>query len=180
MRESHTAPGWARAILVWRKVVGVVRRGVPLTQARERRRDRPGESSGTVWREPDVTKRLVRFAAIVGALTLAPGQSGAQGAVVGASSMPLRVRWQADPPEGGLQAVCGRVFNDRLVDAAHVRLRVEGLNDRGEVTGRRDTEIVGQVAPESSALYCVTMFTGAATYRVTVINIDWMAGPSGP
>jgi hypothetical protein len=66
------------------------------------------------------------------------------------------------------------------VSATHVRLRVEGLDERGAVTGRREAEVLGQVPSEGNALYCITMFAGAATYRVTVIGADWMAGPESP
>ncbi|HEX9477448.1 MAG TPA: hypothetical protein VGA90_01740 [Methylomirabilota bacterium] len=66
------------------------------------------------------------------------------------------------------------------MSAAHVRLRVEGLDERGGVTGRREAEVLGQVPSGGSALYCITMFAGAATYRVTVIGADWTAGSDGP
>ena len=40
--------------------------------------------------------------------------------------------------------------------------------------------MLGQVPSGGSALYCVTMFAGASTYRVTVIGADWTAGADGP
>ena len=47
------------------------------------------------------------------------------------------------------------------------------------VKGWREADVLGQVPSGGSALYCITMFAGAATYRVTVIRADWTAGPDG-
>jgi hypothetical protein len=63
--------------------------------------------------------------------------------------------------------------------AVRVRLRVEGLNEQGAVTGQREAEVLGQVPSGGSALYCITMFAGAATYRVTVVGVDWTGGSDG-
>jgi len=123
-----------------------------------------------------MTRRSWWCAALMGALLVSPAKSQGEGPAAAA----LRVQWQADPPHSGLQAVCGHVANDRTMSAAHVRLRVEGLDERGGVTGRREAEVLGQVPSGGSALYCITMFAGAATYRVTVIGADWTAGSDGP
>jgi hypothetical protein len=123
-----------------------------------------------------MTRRLWWCAALMGALALSPAKSEGEGPAATA----LRVQWQADPPRSGLQAVCGHVSNDRPMSAAHVRLRVEGLDERGGVTGRREAEVLGQVPSGGNALYCITMFAGAATYRVTVIGAEWTGGSEGP
>jgi hypothetical protein len=117
-----------------------------------------------------MTRRLMRCATLMGLLVLSPAVSQAE-EPVGVTS--LQVRWEVDPPRNGLQAVCGHVFNDRPMNAARVRLRVEGLDERGAVTRRREAEVLGQVPSGGSALYCITMFAGAVTYRVTVIGADW-------
>ena len=122
-------------------------------------------------------RRWIGCAALMGLLVLSAAGGQSEGAE---SPAGLQVRWDVAPVRSGLQAVCGHVANDRTMSAAHVRLRVEGLDERGGVTGRREAEVLGQVPSGGSALYCITMFAGAATYRVTVIGADWTAGSDGP
>ncbi len=92
----------------------------------------------------------------------------------------LRVRWEADPPASGLQAVCGRVSNDSRADARRVRVRVEGLDERAGVVSRRDGEVLGQVSARGLGRFCLTMAAGAASYRVTIIGIEWAVAPESP
>ena len=115
-----------------------------------------------------MTTRLIRHLAFIALLALSPATSYAQDAAS------LRLRWEADPPAHGLQTVCGRVFNDGSVAARRVRLRVEGLDERGDVSGRRDGEVVGGIWPRSIGLFCISMMAGAASYRVTVTGADWV------
>jgi hypothetical protein len=124
-----------------------------------------------------MTRRVIRGAALMGCLVLSPamGQAQAPG-----EAIPLRVQWEADAPRSGLQAVCGHVFNDRPTTAVRVRLRVEGLDGRGGVTAQREGDVLGSVPSGGNALYCITMFAGPATYRVTVIGADWTIGSDGP
>src|SRR5262249_32675410 len=83
--------------------------------------------------------RAMRHLASIGLLVLSASASEGQAP---AGAVPLRLAWESAPPAYGLQAVCGRVFNDGAVDARRVRVRVEGLNDRGEVTSRRDGDVL--------------------------------------
>lgn len=124
-----------------------------------------------------MTRRVMQCAALTGWLILCPAMGQAQEP---AGAMSLRVQWEADVPRNGLQAVCGHVFNDRPMSAVRVRLRVEGLDGQGGVTGRREADVLGSVPSGGNTLYCITMFAGAATYRVTVIGADWTAGSDGP
>jgi hypothetical protein len=119
----------------------------------------------------------MRHLAFMGVLALSPSTSQAQESV-GATA--LRIRWEVDAPVYGLQAVCGRVFNDGSVDARRVRVRVEGLDERGGVTGRRDGDVVGQVSSRGIGRFCLTMSAGAATYRVTIVSAEWVAAPEAP
>jgi hypothetical protein len=86
----------------------------------------------------------------------------------------MRVQWEADSPRNGLQAVCGRVFNDHRVTAVRVRLQVEGLDASGLVINSRATEVLGEVRSEGNAFFCVPVQAGVTTYRVTVSGADWM------
>jgi len=123
-----------------------------------------------------MTTRLMRPLAFMSLLALSPSTSQAQ-EPVGATA--LRIQWEVDPPVSGLQAVCGRVFNDGPVDARRVRVRVEGLDERGAVTGRRDGD-VGQVWSRSIGRFCLTMSAGATTHRVTIVGVEWVARPEAP
>ena len=93
--------------------------------------------------------------------------------------LPLRVEWEADPPRDGLQAVCGRVFNDQPVTAWHVVLLVEELDGMERVTNSRQVEVLGEVPSEGNALFCVPEPAGATSYRVRVIGADWMSSAGG-
>ena len=120
-----------------------------------------------------MTTRLMRSLAFMGLLTLSPWTSQAQEAAG------LRMQWEVDPPASGLQTVCGRVFNDRPVEARRVRVRVEGLDERGDVTRRRDGD-VGLIWSKGIGRFCLAMSAGAATYRATRVGVEWVAGPESP
>ncbi len=124
-----------------------------------------------------MTMRLIRRLAFMGFLTFSPWPSQAQEP---AGATALRIQWEVDPPAHGLQAVCGRVFNDGPVDARRVRVRVEGLDERGGVTRRRDGEVLGRVWSRGIGLFCLTTSAGAAAYRVTIVDVEWVAGPESP
>ena len=124
-----------------------------------------------------MTTRLMRPLAFMGLLALSPSTSQAQEPVVPTG---LRMQWEVDPPAHGLQTVCGRVFNDAPIDAKRVRVRVEGLDERGAVTARRDGDVLGQVWSRGAGLFCITTSAGAATYRVSIISVEWVAKPESP
>jgi hypothetical protein len=121
--------------------------------------------------------RALRYLDSFGLLVLSASASQGQQS---AGATPLRVIWESDPPAYGLQAVCGRVFNDGPVDARRVRVRVEGLNERGDVTSRRDGDVLGQVSSRGIGRFCLTMAAGAASYRVTIVLAEWAAAPESP
>jgi hypothetical protein len=121
--------------------------------------------------------RSMRHLAVTSLLALLSSTSQAQERV-GAS--PLRIAWESDPPAQGFQAVCGRVFNDGPVDARRVRVRVEGLDERGGVITRREGDVLGQVSSKGLGRFCLTMAAGAATFRVTIVNAEWVVTPEAP
>jgi len=121
--------------------------------------------------------RALRYLASFGLLALSASASQAQQS---AGATPLRIVWESAAPAHGLQAVCGRVFNDGPVDARRVRVRVEGLNERGEVTSRRDGDVLGQVSSRGIGRFCLTMAAGATSYRVTIVLAEWAAAPESP
>ena len=118
-----------------------------------------------------VIKRILSSACLMAAVAAGPGVSAAQ---ISHEGTPLRVQWEADPPRDGLQAVCGRVFNDRPVAAWHVVVLLEALDGMDQVTNSRQVEVLGDVPSEGYAFFCVPEPEGASTYRVRVIGADWM------
>jgi hypothetical protein len=118
-----------------------------------------------------VIKRILWSASFVAALAAGPGVGAAQSPQ---AAPPLRVQFEVDPPRDGLQAVCGRVFNDQSVPAWHVVLLVEGLDGTDQVTKSRQVEVTGDVPSEGWAFFCVPEQVGASSYRVRVIGADWM------
>jgi len=121
--------------------------------------------------------RRLFISAFMGLLALFSSTSQAQERV-GASG--LRIAWEVDAPAQGFRAVCGRVFNDGPVDARRVRVRVEGLDERGGVITRRDGDVLGQVSSRGLGRFCLTMAAGAADYRVTILNAEWAVAPESP
>ncbi len=117
-------------------------------------------------------KRVLWSACLLAAVLAGPSVSAAESSRGG---LPLRVQWEADPPRDGLQAVCGRVFNDQPVAAWHVVLLVEELDGMDQVTNSRQVEVLGEVPSEGDAVFCVPEPAGATTYRVRVIGADWMS-----
>jgi len=122
--------------------------------------------------------RSMQHLAFMCLLALSSSTSQAQERV--GASPPLRIAWELDAPAQGFQAVCGRVFNDGPVDARRVRVRVEGLDERGGVITRRDGDVLGQVSSKGLGRFCLTMAAGAADYRVTIVNAEWVVTPEAP
>jgi hypothetical protein len=125
-----------------------------------------------------MTMRLMRYVALASGLVLLPSTSLAQETVDASSSM--RIRWEVDPPASGRQTVCGRVFNDRPMNARRVRLSLEGLDESGGVTVRREGEVLSQISTGSAGLFCISMPAGAASYRVKIVAVDWAAETQSP
>ena len=130
-----------------------------------------GEDNRRRQRVPIVITRVLWSACLMAAVVAGPGVSAAQNAP---AELPLRVQWEADPPRDGLQAVCGRVFNDQSATAWHVVLLVEELDGMDRVTNSRQVEVLGEIPSEGYAAFCVPEPAGATTYRVRVIGADWM------
>jgi hypothetical protein len=118
-----------------------------------------------------VIKRILWSTSFVAAMAAGPIVGAAQSPP---PAPPLRVQWEVDQPRDGLQAVCGRVFNDRSVAAWHVVLLVEGLDGTNQVTDSRRVEVLGEVPSEGWAFFCVPEQVGPSTYRVRAIGADWM------
>lgn len=99
----------------------------------------------------------------------APPIGAAQAPIDGPS---LRLRWEADPARGGVQAGGGEALNDGRPAAQGVRLRVEQLDASGRVINRREMTILGEVPADGRSYFCVPEPAGEAMYRQTVTGAD--------
>ena len=60
------------------------------------------------------------------------------------------------------------------VPARRVRLLFDGYDDAGKKVSSRSGQVVGEVPPRGSAIFCMQVKTGAANYRVLVESVDWV------
>jgi hypothetical protein len=118
-----------------------------------------------------VIKQILWTASLLAAVAAGPTIGAAQSPP---PAPPLRVQWEVDQPRDGLQAVCGRVFNDQAVAAWHVVLLVEGLDGTDQVMNSRQVEVTGDVPSDGWAFFCVPEQAGASSYRVRAIGANWM------
>ncbi len=91
-------------------------------------------------------KQILWSACLMAAVAAGPGTGAAESP---RPAPPLRVQWEVDQPRDGMQAVCGRVFNDQAVPAWHVVLLVEGLDGTNQVSTSRQVEVLGEVSPSA-------------------------------
>jgi hypothetical protein len=109
---------------------------------------------------------------------LAGGMTAAVAQGKGTAEAPpyLRMEWEFDSARGSWQNACGRVFNERDVAARHVMIVFDGFDPEGKKVSSRFGEVVGDVPPRGSAIFCLQVKTGAASYRVSVPGVDWGYG----
>ena len=83
----------------------------------------------------------------------------------------LRVEWSAPP---GGRRLAGYLYNDNIMDAAHVWLRVDELASDGQVSAAHRRRLFGEVRSRGRMAFDVSLFGGAAAYRVIVESVDWV------
>jgi hypothetical protein len=66
------------------------------------------------------------------------------------------------------------------MSARRVRLSLEGLDESGGVTGRREGEVLSQISTGSAGLFCISMPAGAASYRIKIVTVEWAAETQSP
>jgi hypothetical protein len=91
-----------------------------------------------------------------------------------ALSQDVRLDWVV-AQEGKRSEIAGYVYN--LRDgywASNVRLQVEALDASGTVLGSNAGFVAGDVPPANRSYFEILVpVRGAASYRVTVQNLDW-------
>ena len=92
---------------------------------------------------------------------LAGGLAAAVAQSKGTAQVPyLRMEWEFDSARGSWQNACGRVYNERDVAARHVMIMFEGFDENGKKVSSRFAEVVGDVPPRGSSIFCLQVKTG--------------------
>jgi hypothetical protein len=123
--------------------------------------------------------KVLRALVLAVAISLMVGPAVAPAA---AASVPsgidarIRLDWEAGVTRRGKPVIRGYVINDHGRPAADVRLLVESLDGSGAVVARAIGFVTGVVQFNDRAYFEVPLRTPAASYRVTVISLDWRAG----
>lgn len=118
--------------------------------------------------------------AVASIAVLAGGMSVAVAQGKGTAQAPyLRMEWEFDSARGAWQNACGRIFNDRDVAARHVMIMFEGFDETGKKVSSRFSEVVGDIPPRGSSIFCLQVKTGGARYQASIPGVDWGAGAGG-
>ncbi len=125
-----------------------------------------------------MTRVRVLIGAVASIAVLAGGMTAAVAQGKGTAQAPpyLRMEWEFDSARGSWQNACGRIFNTRDVAARHVMILFEGFDDTGKKVSSRFGEVVGDVPPRGSAIFCLQVKTGGATYQASMPGVDWGSG----
>ena len=130
--------------------------------------------------ESKVTRVRALIAVVAWIALLAGGMTAAVAQGKGTAQAPyLRMEWEFDSARGSWQNACGRVFNERDVAARHVMIMFEGFDETGKKVSSRFAEVVGDIPPRGSSIFCLQVKTGGATYRASIPGVDWGAGVGG-
>jgi hypothetical protein len=101
---------------------------------------------------------------------------GASSGVSAVTPNQMRVEWEPET-KGDRARVAGYVYNDYVLPARNIVLLVEGLDAGGQVTDRTRAYVGRIVTPGSRSYWEVSVpRPAAATYRVTVASVHWLAG----
>lgn len=89
----------------------------------------------------------------------------------------LSVEWEVGPAREGRATLSGYVHSSRGWHAQNARLQVEALDAAGEVVGKTVVYVNGQIPPFGRAYFTARVLAGA-TYRLTLLSVDWRSRPS--
>ncbi len=107
--------------------------------------------------------------AALGAALVAASWTGPQSARA-ADESPLRVQWELSTLSRGGPALEGYVYNDDPYRLGLVQLRIEVLDESGQVTGVGRGWVYGDVPARGRAAFRVRPPSKGASYRITVAS----------
>ena len=114
-----------------------------------------------------------RTAAAILVLSLAvpcAGSAQERPALVSADS--LRLEWTVESAPPG-RRVAGYLYNDNIVNGAHMWLRVDELGSDGQVSAFQRRRLFGEVPARGRMAFDVSV-SAAASYRVIVESVEWV------
>ena len=103
-----------------------------------------------------------------------PAVAGAGSGYSAVTPNQMRIEWQADQ-RGNRPRVTGYVYNTYIMPARNIILRVEGLDANGQVIERSLAYVDRIVMPSNRSYWEVSVPRPAASYRVNVESIHWIA-----
>ena len=86
----------------------------------------------------------------------------------------MRIEWEVDQ-RGNRPRVSGYVYNTYIMPARYIILRVEGLDASGQITERTLAYVDRIVMPSNRSYWEVSVPRPAASYRVNVESVHWIA-----
>ena len=84
----------------------------------------------------------------------------------------FRLDWQVVPSSGG-PTLEGYVYNQTDMLAIQMQLNIEELDSAGNVTGKTETRVIGEVPPGNRSFFGARVHQ-AASYRVAVLSFNWL------
>jgi hypothetical protein len=115
--------------------------------------------------------RAVTALLIAGAVLLPPGAAAAPLYAPATLAEYFDLRWEATRgPRGAV--VTGHVQNLATLPFDRIRVRIEGLDASGAVTGSSDVWVVGLLPAHQRGHFTATV-PAAPAYRVTIASFDW-------
>ena len=90
----------------------------------------------------------------------------------------VKVEWQIGFRKGH-PIVWGYIYNQRGMYATRVRILIEQLDRTGKSVGSQTAWVPGDLPRFGRAYFEQPVPTADATYRVSVISLDWFSGGGG-
>ena len=116
--------------------------------------------------------------AVVGCLLAAAAVLGASAPAGATTQTPLgyelRADWDVTVAKSGKPVVSGYIHNGRPYGVARMRLLIESLDDNGQVAGKTVGYVDTGMGPFGRTYFEVPVDKPGASYRVTLLNVDWI------
>jgi len=117
-------------------------------------------------------RRIALLAAVV--VLLGADRASAQLYTPATIADDFRVEWQVGQNRKG-PMIDGYVYNQAMMTADHMRLKIDQLDAAGNVVGSTPAVVLGTV-PNNGRAYFTASVPSAASYRVQPYSWDWTGG----
>lgn len=117
-------------------------------------------------------------ALVIGATVLGAAPAPAQNYAMVGGEKYFRLEWEPGQRHGRPD-VRGHLFNEWGEIAHRIRLRVESLDQAGQVTAVTESNLPDVITPGTHTFFQIPVPAPAPSYRVSVITWDWMLSDGG-